>query len=111
MCWNARVPTPGDEDRTLEVQTDQESRVSPLELFFDLVFVVSFTQVTLLMADKPTWEGLGEGMLILLAVWWTWAGYSWLTNAIDSDENVNRLCMLAAMAAMLVVSLSIPEAF
>ena len=85
--------------------------MTPLELFFDLVFVLSFTQVTATMAADPTWEGLGEGMLVLAAVWWAWAAYGWLTNAIDADENVNRLCMFAAMAAMLVVSLAIPEAF
>jgi low temperature requirement protein LtrA len=98
VCWNAPVAT-------------TEERVTPLELFFDLVFVLSFTQVTLTMAHDPTWEGLGEGILILAAVWWAWVAYGWLTNAIDPDENFNRLAMFAAMAAMLVVSLSIPEAF
>jgi low temperature requirement protein LtrA len=88
-----------------------EQRVTPLELFFDLVFVLSFTQVTALIADDPTWQGLGEGMLILTAVWWAWAAYGWLTNAIDADQNANRLAMFVAMGAMLVVSLSIPEAF
>jgi low temperature requirement protein LtrA len=97
-------PLPGAE-------TDQEERVTPLELFFDLVFVLSFTQVTATLAKDPTWEGLGEGMLVLLAVWWAWAAYGWLTNAIDANENLNRLCMFAAMGAMLIVSLSIPEAF
>ena len=85
--------------------------MTPLELFFDLVFVLSFTQVTATIAEDPTWEGLGEGMLILAAVWWAWAAYGWLTNAIDADENLNRLAMFAAMAAMLIVSLAIPEAF
>src|SRR5262245_61281975 len=89
---------------------DQE-RVSPLELFFDLVFVLSFTQVTLKMADHPGWESLGEGLLILAAVWWAWCAYGWLTNSIDPDENLNRVCMFAAMGGMLVVSLSIPQAF
>src|SRR3954454_14838867 len=88
-----------------------EERVSPLELFFDLVFVLSFTQVTLKMADNPGWESLGEGLLILAAVWWAWCAYSWLTNSIDPDENLNRVCMFAAMGGMLVVSLSIPDAF
>src|SRR3954454_8321543 len=88
-----------------------EERVSPLELFFDLVFVLSFTQVTLKMADNPGWESLGEGLLILAAVWWAWCAYSWLTNSIDPDENLHRVCMFAAMGGMLVVSLSIPEAF
>ena len=85
--------------------------MTPLELFFDLVFVLSFTQVTAAMAADPTWEGLGEGLLILAAVWWAWAAYGWLTNAIDADENLNRLAMFSAMAAMLLVSLAIPEAF
>jgi low temperature requirement protein LtrA len=90
---------------------EREQRVAPLELFFDLVFVLSFTQVTAAMAGDPSWEGLGEGMLILAAVWWAWAAYGWLTNAIDPDEDLNRMAVLSAMAAMLVVSLAIPEAF
>jgi low temperature requirement protein LtrA len=88
-----------------------EQRVTPLELFFDVIFVLSFTQVTATMAESSSWEGLGEGLLILAAVWWAWAAYGWLTNTIDPDENVNRLAMFAAMGAMLVVSLSIPETF
>ena len=100
-----------EETKPVQVAAEEEERVSPLELFFDLVFVLSFTQVTLTMADNPTWTGLGEGMLILAAVWWAWAAYGWLTNAIDPDENVNRICMFSAMAAMLIVSLSIPNAF
>lgn len=90
---------------------ESEQRVTPLELFFDLVFVLSFTQVTAKIADDPTWTGLGEGLLILAVVWWAWAAYGWLTNAIDADDTSNRLAMFAAMAAMLVVSLAIPEAF
>jgi low temperature requirement protein LtrA len=97
--------------RELDPTTDQEQRVTPLELFFDLVFVLSFTQVTAAMAEDPSWQGLGEGMLVLAAVWWAWAAYGWLTNAIDADETINRLCMFSAMGAMLIVSLAIPQAF
>jgi low temperature requirement protein LtrA len=88
-----------------------EPKVSPLELFFDLVFVFAFTQVTALMAAEPTWEGLGEGMLVLAAVWWAWGGYAWMTNALASDDGIARLGLLSAMAAMLVAALAIPEAF
>ena len=105
VCWNPCVA--GAETGASE----SEQRVTPLELFFDLVFVLSFTQVTAKIADDPTWESLGEGLLILMAVWWAWGAYGWLTNAIDADQNANRLAMFAAMAAMLVVSLAIPEAF
>ena len=57
-----------------EGQADQtEKRVAPLELFFDLVFVFAVTQVTALMSHTPTWEGLGQGMLVLIALWWAGA--------------------------------------
>jgi low temperature requirement protein LtrA len=95
----------------MDAERAGEERVTPLELFFDLVFVLSFTQVTLKMADHPGWGSLGEGLLILAAVWWAWCAYGWLTNSIDPDENLNRVCMFSAMAGMLVVSLSIPDAF
>jgi low temperature requirement protein LtrA len=98
-------------DRGAKPADEGEQRVTPLELFFDLVFVLSFTQVTATIAADPTWAGLGEGLMILAAVWWAWTAYGWLTNAIDPDENVNRLAMFSAMAAMLIVSLSIPNAF
>jgi low temperature requirement protein LtrA len=97
--------------RELGSQRVGEQRVTPLELFFDLVFVLSFTQVTLKMSQHPGWESLGEGLLILAAVWWAWCAYGWLTNSIDPDQNLNRVCMFAAMGGMLVVSLSIPDAF
>jgi low temperature requirement protein LtrA len=86
-------------------------RVRPLELFFDLVFVFAITQVTGLMSGDPTWQGLGRGLLVLGAIWWAWGAYSWLTNTIDPDEPVGRLSVLAAMTAMLIVALAVPEAF
>ena len=99
------------ETRVIDSHRAGEERVTPLELFFDLVFVLSFTQVTLKMADHPGWESLGEGLLILAAVWWAWCAYGWLTNSIDPDKSLNRVCIFAAMGGMLIVSLSIPDAF
>jgi low temperature requirement protein LtrA len=90
---------------------DTEKRVAPLELFFDLVFVFALTQVTLLMSENPTWEGLGQGMLVLAALWWAWAGYAWLTNYIAADEGLERLLMFAVMGAFLIAALAVPEAF
>lgn len=86
-------------------------RVTPLELFFDLVFVLAITQCTALMSHNQTWEGLTQGLLVLGVVWWAWVGYAWLTSVIDPEEGVVRLVIFAAMAAMLIVSLSIQEAF
>jgi low temperature requirement protein LtrA len=89
----------------------REQRVAPLELFFDLVFVYAITQVTLLMSDDPTWSGLGRGLLVLAALWWAWTGYAWLTNELEPEDGLVRAGMFAAMAAMLVVALAVPEAF
>ncbi len=88
-----------------------DDRVSPLELFFDLVFVLALTQCTALMAHEPTWTGLAKGVAILGVMWWAWVGYTWACSAIDPEEGSVRLVIFAAMAALLVVALAIPEAF
>jgi low temperature requirement protein LtrA len=88
-----------------------EHRVTPLELFFDLVFVLAITQVTQLLADDSTWRGLARGLLILGMLWWAWAAYAWLTNEIDPDEGGARLAMFTATAGMLIVALAVPGAF
>ncbi len=85
--------------------------VTPLELFFDLVFVLALTQCTALMAEQPTWEGLAKGLLILGLLWWAWVGYAWLTSVVDPEEGGVRIVMFVAMAAFLVVALCVPEAF
>ena len=95
-----------------EVEGEESGHpVTPLELFFDLVFVFALTQVTGFMSDDPTWEGLGRGLLILAALWWAWGAYAWLTNEIDPDEGSARLAMFGAMAAMFVAALAVPHAF
>jgi low temperature requirement protein LtrA len=86
-------------------------RVSPLELFFDLVFVLAITQCTALMAADPTWRGIGRGLVVLGILWWSWVGYAWLTSVVDPDEGAVRVVLFAAMAALLVTSLCVPDAF
>ena len=89
-----------------------ERRVAPLELFFDLVFVFALTQVTGFLADHLTWTGMLQGAALLAVLWWAWAGYAWLTNAVPAEEAIGaRLVILTAMAAMLVASLAVPDAF
>jgi low temperature requirement protein LtrA len=83
----------------------------PLELFFDLVFVLALTQCTSLMSDDPTWRGLGRGLLILGLLWWSWVGYSWLTSVVDPEEGGVRIALFGAMAAFLIAAISVPEAF
>jgi low temperature requirement protein LtrA len=89
----------------------ETERVTPLELFFDLVFVLAITQCTALMADDPTWAGLARGLLVLGVLWWSWVGYAWLTSVLDPEEGGGRLVMFVAMAALLVVALCVPGAF
>lgn len=89
-----------------------EQRVTPLELFFDLVFVFALTQVTDFLADHLTWTGMLQGAALLAVLWWAWGGYAWLTNAVPAEEAIGaRLVILTAMAAMLVASLAVPDAF
>jgi low temperature requirement protein LtrA len=89
----------------------QEDRVLPLELFFDLVFVLAITQCTTLMSHHTTWEGLGQGMLILALLWWSWTAYAWLTSVVDPEEGGVRIALFAAMAAFLIAAICVPEAF
>jgi low temperature requirement protein LtrA len=90
---------------------DTEHRVTPLELFFDLVFVFAFTQVTTLLHEDPTWRGLGRGLLVLTALWWAWASYAWLTNALDANRGPVLAAMLVATGAMFLAALAVPDAF
>jgi low temperature requirement protein LtrA len=94
-----------------EQHAEREQRVTSFELFFDLVFVFGFTQVTTVLSDDPTWSGLAHGLLILGALWWAWAAYAWLTNTVNPDEGAVWGAMLVAMAAMFVAALAVPEAF
>src|SRR3954465_13240088 len=106
MTTAARTRTPH-----LTAVLRQEERVTPLELFFDLVFVLAITQCTALMAGEPTWRGVAKGVLVLGVLWWSWVGYAWLTSVIDPEEGSVRLAMFAAMAALLVAALCVPHVF
>jgi low temperature requirement protein LtrA len=95
----------------MNVVLREGERVSPLELFFDLVFVLAITQCTALMAKDPTWRGVGHGLVVLGILWWSWVGYAWLTSVVDPEDGRVRLVLFAAVAALLVTSLCVPEAF
>jgi low temperature requirement protein LtrA len=88
-----------------------EQRTTPLELFFDLVFVFALTQVTGFVSGDPNWTRLAEGLAILAVLWWAWSGYAWLQNTAASDEGAMRVVLLSAMGAMLIASLAVPHAF
>ena len=90
---------------------DEEHGVTPRELFFDLVFVFGFTQVTALITHDPTFAGIGHGALVLAVLWWAWASYAALTNAVDPEENVVGAALLVALMAVFIAALVVPNVF
>jgi low temperature requirement protein LtrA len=101
-----------DQGGLLRARSGAEERVTPLELFFDLVFVFALTQVTGVLSDHPTWLGMLQGAALLTALWAAWGGYSWLTNAVPAEDVIPaRIVIFCAMAAMFVASLAVPDAF
>jgi low temperature requirement protein LtrA len=90
---------------------EHEHSVTPRELFFDLVFVFAFTQVTTLLAEDPTFAGIGRGVLVVAALWWPWTAYAWLTNTVDPEEGFVGAALLVALIAMFVAALAVPDVF
>jgi low temperature requirement protein LtrA len=86
-------------------------RVSTLELFFDLVFAFTLTQLTALLAGHLSLAGVSQVLLIFGVLWWMYGGYAWLTNTRTPDRTPERLLMLLGMAGFLVVGLAIPHGF
>ena len=92
-------------------EAERAERVSTLELFFDLVFVFTITQLTAVVSDDPTGRGLARVVLMLGVIFWMYGGYAWMTNAVATDRAARRLLLLAGMAGYLVLALAIPRAF
>lgn len=95
-------------DPTLDVE---EARVTTLELFFDLVFVFTLTQLSALLAESLTWERLFQAFLIFIILFWMYGGYVWLTNSVSPVTPERQLLLIAGMAAFLICALAIPNAF
>ena len=89
----------------------EPKRVTTLELFFDLVFVFTLTQLTTVLFEAPNGRGLLRVVVMLAVIWWMYAGYAWMTNAVDANTVARRVVLFAAMGAYFVLALSIPKAF
>jgi len=89
----------------------QDVRVSTLELFFDLVFVFTITQLAETLTEHLSLATLGNVILILAVVWWMYSGYAWLTNAVAPNSTTRRTLLLTGMGGFLVMALAIPGAF
>jgi low temperature requirement protein LtrA len=88
-----------------------ETRVTTLELFFDLVFVFTITQLTTVLAESVTWRQVVQVVLMLGVIWWMYGGYAWMTNAVSAHTTNRRLLLLGGMAGYFVLALSVPHAF
>jgi low temperature requirement protein LtrA len=89
----------------------EERRTSPVELFWDLVFVFAVTQVTTLLSRDLSWSGFGHGMLVLALVWWAWSAYVWAANAEQEESRVLRAVLLLGTVLIFIAGLSLPHAF
>jgi low temperature requirement protein LtrA len=89
----------------------EEQRTTPLELFYDLVFVFAITQISHLLLDNLTWAGVGEATVALLVVWWAWNYTTWVTNELDPGSIAVRVLLIALMLASLLLAVAIPQAF
>jgi low temperature requirement protein LtrA len=89
---------------------DGEERTTPLELFFDLVFVYAITQVAELVSAHLTPQGFARGAVVLATVWYAWICFAWLTNTVGVDDGIVRLGVFAAAGASFLVALAVPHA-
>ncbi|MEV6398241.1 low temperature requirement protein A [Streptomyces sp. NPDC051907] len=93
------------------IATDDGHKVTPAELFFDLVFVYAITQVTALMAAAPSPLRLLGGGVVLALLWWCWCCFAWLGNVVRADSGAMFSVLVAVMAVVLIVSLTVPEVY
>ena len=93
------------------VAADEAARVTPLELFFDLVFVFAITQLSHLLLTHLDANGALQTAILLLALWWSWVVSAWLTNWFDPNRRPVRLMLIGTMVATLIMAVALPEAF
>jgi len=103
-----RVSDPGG---LLRARDGDEQRVTPLELFFDLVYVFAVTQLSHRLLDRLTIGSTLDTLLLLVVVWSAWVGTAWITNWFDPERMPVRPMLIAVMLASLFISVAIPEAF
>lgn len=91
--------------------TNEGDGVTSLELFFDLVYVFAFTQVTTLISHGRAPGSLLDGFIVLSLLWWSWCSFAWLANQARADEGVLRATFVVALIAVFIACLALPDAF
>src|SRR3712207_5114242 len=100
-----------DHGGPLRTRDSGEQRVTPPELFFDLVYVFAVTQLSHLLLEHLSVRGARQTLLLLLAVWWAWIYTAWLTNWLDPERRAVRLMLLTVMLLSMIMAASLPAAF
>jgi low temperature requirement protein LtrA len=113
---DAEASAAGSADGGAEGVTEQAGqqpplRVTTLEIFFDLVFAFTLTQLTSVLATRLSWLSVLQVLLVFGLLWWMYGAYTWLTNSRPPVHTAERLPLLAGMAGFLVVGLAIPRGF
>ncbi|MGZ3587332.1 MAG: low temperature requirement protein A, partial [Candidatus Limnocylindrales bacterium] len=90
-------------EAAVAAQPAPERRTTPIELFWDLVFVFAVTQVTTLLAHRTNWVRFGEAMLVLALVWWAWSAFVWAANAQEEQSRTLRACLLTGTVLVFIV--------
>ena len=104
----AAAPWPKSPDGT---QPERPIRVSTFELFFDLVFVFTVTQMSSVLEDRTSMVGVAQVLIMLAVTWWMYGGYAWLTNAVAPVNSIRRGLLVVGMAGFLTMALAVPHAF
>ena len=88
-----------------------DQAVSFAELFFDLVFVFSVTQVVHLLHGAFDWVHVGRAILVFWLVWWTWTQFTWALNAANTEHHLIQLATVVATALAFFIAVSVPQTF
>src|SRR5215510_4291178 len=97
------------ESRHLRPRGVGSQSVTPVELFFDLVYVFAITQLSHLVLDDLTLRGVAQAAFLLLVVWWAWIYTMWMANWFDPASPTIRLVLATGALASLVMAAAIPE--
>src|SRR5918994_5223933 len=92
------------------IVSPDDQKVTFVELFFDLVFVYSVTQVAALLHGHVDWRSAGSALLVFWLVWWAWTQFTWALNAANTDHPRVQITTLLATAVVFFLTIGIPRA-
>ncbi|MEY9927587.1 low temperature requirement protein LtrA [Catenulispora sp. GP43] len=105
------TPAPVASDHPASDEKAAPRRVTTLELFFDLVFVFTITQLTVLLADDLSFVQVGRVLLIFAVLYWMYGAYAYLTNQVPPENLSRRVILMVGMFGFLTCALAIPKVF